>query len=89
MQGQKPKQQIPFKFYLAITDINAIIKESLKQNKEELAMKKACLAVFLCIGLALGLSAGEINLPQNAKIGKTLEGKALQEVLQIAKNGKI
>lgn len=52
-------------------------------------MKKACLAVFLCIGLVLGLSAGEINLPQNAKIGKTLEGKALQKVLQIAKNGKI
>lgn len=52
-------------------------------------MKKACLAVFLCVGLALGLSAGEINLPKNAKIGKTLEGKALQKVLQIAKNGKI
>ncbi|WP_273211788.1 hypothetical protein [Helicobacter rodentium] len=71
------------------TDINAIIKESQSLIKEELVIKKACLAVFLCVGLALGLSAGEINLSQNAKIGKTLEGKALQKVLQIAKNGKI
>lgn len=51
-------------------------------------MKKACLAVFLCVGLTLGLSAGEINLPKNAKIGKTLEGKQLQEVLQKAANSK-
>ncbi|MBD5165361.1 hypothetical protein [Helicobacter sp.] len=51
-------------------------------------MKKACLAVFLCVGLALGLNAMEINLPKNAKIGKTLEGKALQEVLQKVANSK-
>ncbi|WP_297811578.1 hypothetical protein [uncultured Helicobacter sp.] len=36
----------------------------------------------------MGLSAGEINLPKNAKIGKTLEGKALQEVLQKVANSK-
>lgn len=46
------------------------------------------MAVFLCAGLALGLSAGEINLPLNAKIGKTLEGKVLQEVLQKVANSK-
>ncbi len=51
-------------------------------------MKKACLVIFLCVGLALGLSAGEISLPKNAKIGKTLEGKQLQEVLQKVKNSK-
>ncbi len=51
-------------------------------------MKKVCLAVFLCVGVALGLSAGEINLPKNAKIGKTLEGKTLQEVLQKVSNSK-
>lgn len=51
-------------------------------------MKKASFAVFLCVGLALGLNAMEINLPKNAKIGKTLEGKQLQEVLQKVANSK-
>ena len=51
-------------------------------------MKKASFAIFLCVGLALGLNAMEINLPKNAKIGKTLEGKQLQEVLQKVANSK-
>lgn len=52
-------------------------------------LRKACLVAFLCAIFGLGLCvASEVNLPKNSKIGKTLEGKKLQEVLQKVKDSK-
>ncbi|TLD83875.1 hypothetical protein LS70_003445 [Helicobacter sp. MIT 11-5569] len=43
----------------------------------------------MCAVFEFGLcGAGEVNLPKNAKIGKTLEGKKLQEMLQKVKDSK-
>ncbi|TLD86564.1 hypothetical protein [Helicobacter sp. MIT 05-5294] len=52
-------------------------------------LRKACLVAFLCAIFGFGFGvASEVDLPKNAKIGKTLEGKKLQEVLQKVKDSK-